>query len=79
MITCHELTLLITDYLEGAMAEPERVRFVEHLAVCPPCRRYLKQMELTIATTGRRPAVEPEPPVRDAFLAAFRAWKGGPP
>jgi anti-sigma factor RsiW len=74
-MTCQELSEIVTDYLEGALPYPDRVRFDAHVADCPECRRYLEQMRETIAALGRVPP-EPIPPaVEAALLERFRSWK----
>ena len=75
-ITCRELVELMTDYLEGALSEPDRDRFEHHLAGCDGCTTYLKQMRLVVKASGRLREEELEPQARDALLAAFRDWKG---
>ena len=73
---CRELVEVITDYLEDALAERDRLRFEAHLAECDACRDYVEQFQQTIALSGR---IEPEqlPPVlQDELLSAFRAWRG---
>ncbi|MEK6606577.1 MAG: zf-HC2 domain-containing protein [Myxococcota bacterium] len=75
MLTCKELTEIITDYLEGRLSFMDRLRFQMHIGMCRHCRAYLRQMKLTVATMGRLPD-EPIPPeTRDALLARFRDWK----
>jgi predicted anti-sigma-YlaC factor YlaD len=72
---CQELVEVITDYLEGALAEIDRVRFDAHLAECDACRDYLRQFRQTIALAGR---LEPErlsPRMREQLLTAFRDWR----
>ena len=78
-LTCQELTEVLTDYLEGAMAPADRARFEAHLALCPGCVTYVQQMRQTVeAARALRPeAVETTVP--DDLLAAFRAWKRGEP
>ena len=74
-LTCKEFTEAITDYLEGELTFTQWVRFQMHLGMCLGCRRYLRQMKLTIRTLGRLPE-EPIPPaVRDELLQRFRTWK----
>jgi anti-sigma factor RsiW len=72
---CKELVELVTDYLEDALPAGERLRFEEHLATCPGCVSYVKQMRQTVATVGviREDSIPPE--TRDALLDAFRDWK----
>jgi anti-sigma factor RsiW len=75
---CRELVEVITDYLEGALPDRDRVRFEAHLAECDACREYVAQFEQTIALSGR---VEPEqlpPALQDELLSAFRAWRDAP-
>jgi anti-sigma factor RsiW len=72
MLTCKEITELVTDYLEGGMSFWQRVRFQVHLGTCRNCRAYLRQMKLTVKTLGNVPR-EPIPAdVRDELLARFR-------
>lgn len=75
MITCRELTELVTDYLERRMSLVQRLRFQAHLGMCRHCRAYINQMRKTIATLGQLPADPIEPEVRDELLDQFRNWK----
>ncbi len=75
MLTCQEVTELVTEYLEGRMSWWDRVRFRLHVLMCAGCRAYLHDRRLAIETLGRLPP-EPIPPeVRDDLLEAFRTWK----
>lgn len=40
-MTCQELVEFLMDYLDGALPEPQRTCFEEHLAECPDCVAYL--------------------------------------
>jgi anti-sigma factor RsiW len=76
-LACRELVELVTDRLEGALAERDRGRFEDHVAACDGCRAYLKQMRMTLVVVGH---LEPEgldPHVERGLLDAFRDWKGG--
>jgi predicted anti-sigma-YlaC factor YlaD len=75
MITCQELTELVTDYLEHRLPFLDRVRFQLHLGMCGNCRAYLHQMRKTVETLGHVPADPIEPEVRDKLLDRFRNWK----
>jgi predicted anti-sigma-YlaC factor YlaD len=75
MITCQQLTELITDYLERRLTLVQRLRFEAHLGMCRHCRAYLDQMRKTIETLGRLPTDPIEPDVRDKLLAQFKNWK----
>ena len=48
---CRQFVEDVTAYLDGALSD-EVVTLVEnHLADCPHCREYLRQMRITIAIT----------------------------
>lgn len=73
-LTCQQLVELVTDYLEGALPDEERLRFEMHIAGCVACTNYLAQMRRTIATLG---ALHPEhlsPEAEHELLALFRDW-----
>ena len=72
---CNELVELITEYLEGTLPAPDRVRFELHLSFCPACRDYLGQMRGMVKTLGQ-PTEESIPEdTKQELLQAFRAWK----
>lgn len=74
-MTCKEVVEVITDYLEGAMGEADRVRFEAHLGECSYCQSYLDQMRGTIEALGglREQSIPAES--RDELIAAFRGWR----
>ena len=72
---CKELVELITDYLDGTMAQVDRVRFEAHLDECPYCMTYVDQMRETIATLGELPVDSIRPRARGELLEAFRGWR----
>jgi anti-sigma factor RsiW len=74
-LTCQELVELVTAYRDGALPPDEQQRFDEHLAVCPPCVRYVEQLDQTVrAVGGLCDDVEREPDTQE-LLRAFSAWK----
>lgn len=77
MLTCKELTEIVTDYLEGRLSFMQRLQFHMHVGMCRHCRAYLRQMKMTVKTLGKLPD-EPIPPgVRDALLERFRDVRRG--
>ena len=75
MLTCQELTELVTNYLERRLPFSQRVAFQLHLGMCRHCRAYLHQMKRTIRTLGELSS-EPIPlDVRDKLREQFRTWK----
>lgn len=75
-LACKELVELLTHYLEGALAEHDRVRLEDHLALCDGCRSYLEQMRATIALTGMLTEDQIPAEGKQELLGVFRAWKG---
>ena len=78
-LTCAELVELVSDYIEGALALDDRVRFEEHLTICPGCINYLDQMGTTIALSGRLRVDDLSPEVRADLVDAFRGWRANSP
>lgn len=76
-LTCAELVMLVTEYLDGALSPEDRARFQEHADACPDCGDHLEQMRITIAAAGRLREEQVPAPARAALLDAFRDWKRG--
>jgi anti-sigma factor RsiW len=74
-LTCRDLVELVTDYFDGALSHADRLRFEEHVSVCPPCRVHLRQMRETVRLLGTLDEEDVPPAARDALLSAFRDWK----
>jgi anti-sigma factor RsiW len=74
-LTCRELTELITDYLEDRLSQTDRVRFEQHLSVCPGCAAYVDQMCVTIKAIGSKPPIEIPSSIEKSLLEAFQRWK----
>jgi anti-sigma factor RsiW len=74
-LSCQELVELVTDYLEGALPDEERIRLERHLQTCDGCRDYVEQMRTTISLTGEARPAALTPEVEEALLASFRDWK----
>ena len=78
-LTCAELVELVSDYIEGALALDDRVRFEEHLTICSGCANYLDQMRTTIALSGRLRVDDLSPGARADLVRAFRSWRANSP
>lgn len=76
-IMCRQAVELVTDYLEGALTADERARFEAHLAGCPHCTEYLREMRMTIAAVGRIAPESLSPAARDDLVALYRTWRAG--
>lgn len=75
MLTCKELTEIITDYLDGRLTVMQRISFQLHIGMCRNCREYLRQMKMTIRTLGMMPKVAVPENVQEELLKRFRDWK----
>lgn len=75
MLTCKQITELVTDYLERRMSLTDRLWFHVHLGMCRHCRVYLRQMKATVAALGKLPdEVDIPPSVRDELRKRFANW-----
>jgi anti-sigma factor RsiW len=79
-IRCVEFVDSVTDWMEGALGDEERLSLEEHLAICPHCTEYVGQLRLSTAVLRevdkRAPRLAPSPEARAALLAAFRRERG---
>jgi predicted anti-sigma-YlaC factor YlaD len=76
MLTCKEITELVTDYAEGDLSFLDRVRFVMHIGMCRNCRRYVRQMKATTRALGLVPPPEIPPELEEELMRRFEGWKG---
>ena len=76
-LSCREFVELVTDYLEGALPEEERLRFEDHISRCDGCTVYLEQIRQTVAVAGRLTEDALTPEAERALLHAFRDWHSG--
>ncbi len=75
MLSCKEITELVTDYLEGRLGLGQRLSFFLHVSMCRHCRAYIAQMKATTRALGHLPP-EPVPAeVADRLRAAFGDFK----
>jgi len=72
MITCQEVVELVTDYLEQSVDDKTRAEIEAHLALCPGCDEYLRQMRTTLEALGHVPLDSLSDAARQELLAAFR-------
>jgi anti-sigma factor RsiW len=76
-LACVELVELVTDYLEGALPDADRVRFEAHIAGCDGCTAYVHQMRETLALMGELTTESLSVEAERELLVAFRDWKAG--
>ena len=72
MLTCQQITELVTDYLEGRLTTRRWISFQMHVGLCFKCRTYLKQMKATVATLGKLPDDPLPADIKRELLARFK-------
>ncbi|MFG1813388.1 anti-sigma factor family protein [Kribbella sp. NPDC049174] len=72
-LDCREFVELVTSYLEGGMDAQAEQDFIDHLALCDGCERYLDQMRQTTQVLTDLPADTLPGDARSALLNAFRS------
>jgi anti-sigma factor RsiW len=74
---CQMLVEVVTDWLEGELAEPTRDELELHVATCAGCIAYVEQMRTTQAALERLESIDVIEPAdadtRESLLAIFRA------
>jgi anti-sigma factor RsiW len=75
MLSCRQITELVTDYAEGRLSPADAERFEGHIAECPHCLEYVRQMQRTTELIGRAPPTPPTGALRERLLEAFRGWR----
>ena len=74
-MACRELVEVVTDYLDGTLAEEDRRRLEQHLSECPYCAAYIEQMRQTVDALGTVSEESIAPATRRELLEAFRGWR----
>jgi anti-sigma factor RsiW len=75
-MTCQEFVELVTDLIEGQLAEARRAEAEAHLGECDGCAAYLVQVRQTIAGLRALAQSDDFPQTRERAIEAFRALKG---
>lgn len=75
MLTCKQITELVTDYAEGQLRLTDQVRFWLHLGMCSHCRSYVRQLRATARALGKLPEPEIPPELQAELLRRFESWK----
>lgn len=68
MLSCKQLVLRSSDFLDGQLSLRERFALRAHLAMCANCRRFIRQLRLT----GRVVQQLPEDAIQDLDALAER-------
>jgi predicted anti-sigma-YlaC factor YlaD len=66
MLKCVEIVAVTSDYLDGQLRFTDGLSVRTHLAICHHCRRFVRQMRLTLRVLQQLP----EPEVSDLEAVA---------
>lgn len=70
-LSCKDVTELVTEAMEGALAPDTQVEFTEHLSQCEACRTFAQQIAQTVDVLRMLPRdAGPEP--NEQIMTAFR-------
>ena len=78
VIVCRKAVDLFTDYLEDALPVGDRARLEAHLAGCPHCFEYLRQMRTTIDALGQVGPDTLSPETSGELIALYQRWAADP-
>lgn len=67
-MTCEEAELLICEYVDRVLPEPERAALEAHMAGCASCAALAKDAAYAVAFIDRVPKVEPPPALITSIL-----------
>lgn len=76
MLTCKQITELVTAYAEGQLGLLDRLRFRLHIGMCRDCKTYVRQLRATAKALGKLPPPEIPPELEAELLRRFESWKG---
>ena len=77
-LVCREAVRLVTDYLAGDLSARDAARLEAHLADCPHCSEYLKQIRITIDALGSAPPESLPDDMVDELVSLYRRWRADP-
>lgn len=73
-LACRQVVTLLTDYLEGALDARQQRRLERHLAACPHCTEFLRQLRATIDAARQLEVETIDDATRDDLVALYRRW-----
>jgi anti-sigma factor RsiW len=74
-VVCRQAVDLMTEYLEDALSQRDRLRFEVHLAECPYCVEYLEQLRAVIDIAGHLDPDDVPDDALDELVGLYRRWR----
>ena len=67
----------MTSYLDGELARRDRDRLEAHLAECPHCAEYLRQLRATVEALGSASPEDLSEEALDELVGLYQRWMAG--
>ncbi len=74
MLTCKQITELVTAYAEGQLRFLDRLRFRMHIGMCSNCKTYVRQLQATAKALGKLPDAQIPPDLQAELMRRFEGW-----
>ena len=75
-LVCRDAVALMTSYLDGALAPRDHARLESHLAECPHCAEYLRQLRATVEALGSASPDDLSEEAVEELVGLYRRWMG---
>jgi hypothetical protein len=75
VLTCKQISDLATEYAEGALDVEATRRFEEHVAGCPACEAWVRQLQVVARAAGALPAPELPDALAAELMRRFDDWQ----
>ena len=75
MLTCKDMTTEAHALLDGDLGPMARIRIRFHLLLCKYCRRYVRQLALTLKVLEKNPALDEQTPTESEIDAVVEQLK----
>jgi anti-sigma factor RsiW len=76
-LVCRDAVALMTAYLDDELTSRDRVRLEAHLADCPHCSEYLRQLRITLDALGYVEVDDLSDEAVDDLVVLYRRWRAG--
>lgn len=71
MLTCQQVTERLSDHLDRGLTLRQRLAVEVHLAICPNCRAYHRELRTTLGLSRAAASPPPTPEVEAGLMALF--------
>ena len=75
-MTCDELALLLTDFLEGHLGPEDEQAAIEHVSTCTACEGVLRETRLVITLSGQHGGKDLDSEARTRMFESITAELG---